>query len=275
MFYVYLPTSWCKRFGISSASKVYVDFDDKNNLIVSPKISEKKHKHLEFSTVETELEVINKLIVACYLNPLGSFKINIPKKVDYTQLLNQKRLISLELVEFNKDSITCDSSVSISDPLALLTTMARKIRNLIVIMIKRPDKELIDKYEEEIDRNNILIEKSVLAAFSNIGQSSIKTIDLHFISLISRYLERVVDYLTAMEKIDEKYLVMLEKSIEKISIIIENITKKQVSIDSSVELTKQIIQLPGEKKEEDRIKRNMTHIAEVVMDWVISKQANT
>ncbi len=272
MFYVYLPTAWCKKLGINQHSKVGLEVDNNNNLNVSPRLTQKKAKHLEFKIDETDLEVINRLIVSCYLNPLGSFKIKLSKNIDYTKLLDQKRLISLELVEFSEDSITCDASVSISDPLALLTTMARKIRNMIVVMIKKPNKDLIEKYEEEIDRNNILIEKSVLAAFANLSHTSIKTSDLHFMSIISRSLERMVDWLIIIDKPQKNFLNSLESTLKKLSEIIDNINKKQVNINLAIDLIKQANYLEEKEREEERIKRNMLTISEAVMDWMISKQ---
>ena len=42
-------------------------------------VKEKEAKHIDLSIDETNLEVINKLIVACYINPTKSFRIKLKK----------------------------------------------------------------------------------------------------------------------------------------------------------------------------------------------------
>ena len=126
MHYLYLPTSWCREHKISSKSKVSIEQSSDGSLLVSPHITEKKPKHLKLSIAEDEPEIINKLVVACYINPIASFEINLEKEMDFTKLLNQKRLISLESIEIDKKQITCHGAITVSDPESLLKTMAKK-----------------------------------------------------------------------------------------------------------------------------------------------------
>ena len=128
MHYMYLPTSWCREHKISSKSKISIEQSSEGRLIISPQITEKKPKNLKFNISEDDQEVIHKLVVACYINPVNSFEINFEKELDFTKLLHQKRLISLESVEIDKKQITCSGTISVSDPESLLKTMTRKIK---------------------------------------------------------------------------------------------------------------------------------------------------
>jgi len=165
MHYLYLPTSWCREHKISSKSKISIEQSSDGNLIISPQITEKKPKHLKFNISFDEPELIHKLVVALYINPVSSFEIHMEKEMEFTKLLNHRRLISLESVEIDKKQITCDSTVTISDPASLLKTMAKKIKNLIIVMNHNYNRELIDRYEDEIDRSKMLIDKSVIGSF--------------------------------------------------------------------------------------------------------------
>src|SRR3989338_9483189 len=129
MHYFYLPTSWCRDRKIGPHSKVSISYGGNGSLIISPEITEKKPKHLKLSITEDDQDIIHKLVVASYINPASSFEISLEKEMDFTKLLNQKRLISLESVEIDKKQITCNGAISISDPESLLKTMAKKVKN--------------------------------------------------------------------------------------------------------------------------------------------------
>src|SRR3989338_7702806 len=94
MHYVYLPTSWCRDRKLSSGSKVSISYGRDGSLIISPQATEKNSKHLKFSISEDDQDIIHKLVVAAYINPASSFEITLQKEMDFTKLLNQKRLIS-------------------------------------------------------------------------------------------------------------------------------------------------------------------------------------
>ena len=143
MHYLYLPTSWCREHKIDSKSKVSIEQSSDGTLIASPQITEKKPKHLIFNISEDDREIIHKLVVASYINPVATFEINFEKEMDFAKLLNQKRLISMESVEIDKKQITCHGSISVSDPESLLKTVARKIKNMIIVMQNSYDKERI------------------------------------------------------------------------------------------------------------------------------------
>jgi phosphate uptake regulator len=274
MHYVYLPTSWCKEHKIASKTKVSLEQTSEGVLIISPGIIEKKPKHLKLNISEDDEEIIHKLIVASYINPASSFEINMDKEMDLTKLLNQKRLISLESVEIDKKQITSDGAVTVADPDSLLKTMVKKIRNLIIVMEKNPKLELVSRYEDEIDRSKMLIEKSVIGSMSGMKSTKLKTIDLYYISLISKELERMVDRVICLKWDNGNFLGKLSEPIELLHDILQDFSK----LDQKMALEfakKALIKVPDNlrgAKEYDmhRIKQNLITISEVVLDWMIT-----
>ena len=149
MFYVYLPTRWCKKYKIHGKSKVAIQLANDGSLSIQPHIVEKKPISLSFNIQEDNPDTIHKLIVACYINPLNSFNITVGKDVDLNKILNQRDLFALEMVELSGNKISCESTIRVSDPVSLLRTMSKKILNLINIMSHNPEKDIIQRYEEE------------------------------------------------------------------------------------------------------------------------------
>ncbi|RMF06116.1 hypothetical protein D6764_03015 [Candidatus Woesearchaeota archaeon] len=205
MFYLYLPTSWCRKHGIDRNSKLSISVNSDGTLSVFPEVKKKKEKEIKLSVDEQDQDIINKIIVACYIAPASSFKIMLKHGIDSARLLDQKKLLNVELVEFDGKNITCESSISVSDPQSLLRTMLTKIKNMISIMLSPHEPELLERYEEEIDRSMLLIEKSSLSLLSFSEQSHLKATDVHFISLLAKSFERITDHLQFLaRKTEEK-----------------------------------------------------------------------
>lgn len=273
MHYLYLPTSWCREHKIGSKSKVSIEHSSDGKLIVSPGISEKKQKHLKFSISEDEEEVIHKLVVAAYINPAASFEINMEKEMDLTKLLNQKRLISLESVEIDKNQITSNGTVTVSDPESLLKTMVKKVRNMIIIMQKNYDKELISRYEDEIDRIKMLIDKSVIASLAIGNTSKLRIIDLFYIALISKEIERMVDRLICLDSGSKKFLDDVIKPIEMLQGILQDTSS--LDQDAAITFAKSVLIKTDDAKsarnhDMGRVKQNLITISEVIMDWMVT-----
>ena len=274
MHYVYLPTSWCRKYNISSKSKVSIEYNGDGSITISPEVTEKKPKHIIFHISEDEPEVINKLVVASYISPAASFEINMDKGLDFTKLLNEKRLISLESVEIDKKQITSDGTATVSEPGSLLKTMIRKIKNMIIVMSNNYDKELIGRYEDEVDRSKMLIDKSVISTLTFGKTTTLKNIDLYYISLISKELERMVDGLICLEAGNEKFLDEIIKPIE----ILQKVLQDIFSLDQelAMELAKAVSSIRtvevNDVKTNDmsRITHNLDTISEVVMDWMVT-----
>ena len=274
MHYVYLPTLWCREHNIGAKSKISLEHNTDGSIIISPELIEKKPKHLKFNIDEDEPEVIHKLVVASYINPVASFEINMGKERDFTNLLNQKRLISLESVEIDKKQITSHGVVTVSDPGSLLKTMVKKIKNMIIVMSKNYDKELIQRYEDEIDRSKMLIDKCVIGSLTFERTTKLKNIDLYYISLISKELERMVDRLICLDKTNKKFLDEISKPIE----ILQNILQEpsQLNQNHAIEFAKSIssikrIEVKDVKTNDmSRIIQNLDTISEVIMDWMVT-----
>ncbi len=276
MHYLYLPTSWCREHKIGSKAKVSIEQSSDGTLIISPQLAEKKLKNLKFNISEDDQEIIHKLVVACYINPVNSFEINFEKEMDYTKLLNQKRLISLESVEIDKKQITCNGTISVSDPESLLKTMTKKIKNMITVMQNNYDKELIERYEDEIDRSKMLIDKSVISSLAFERNTRLKTIDLYYISLISKDLERMVDHLICVSSRESDFLSLVYDVIEQLQNIIENtISLNHKTALQFIKKTAKIKSLEVKdikSYDKERIRLSLTTIAEVITDWAITRE---
>lgn len=277
MHYIYLPTSWCKKYNINSDTKVSLVINNDGSLSIFPAVKEVEKKTVNITLPEATPNVLIKLIMACYINPTKSFNIKLEKETDLSKILDKKGSISaLEFVELDESSITHESSISIKDPNSLLKTMVKKIKNLVNVMIEHYDKELINKYEEEIDRSKLLITKSVTSSLALNEPTKLKTVDLYYIALLSQDLERMVDSLIFVEK---KQIIFLKKIlgiIDNIKNLLEELDK--LNINKVIELEKNIslLRVPevGNIKTYGlrRIKRHFSNIAEVFFDWAVTKE---
>lgn len=276
MHYLYLPTSWCREHKIGSKSKVGIEQSSDGTLTISPQIIERKPKHLKLSIAEDDEEVIHKLAVACYINPVSSFEINFEKELDFTRLLNQKRLISLESVEIDKKQITCHGAVTVNDPESLIKTMTKKIKNMITVMQKSYDKELIGRYEDEIDRSKMLIDKSIISSLTFERATKSKTIDLYYISLISKDLERMVDHLIRISNKESEFLTTLHDVITQLQSIIDN--TGNLNHKTALQFAKKVSKIREfevkdiKSYDKERIRLSLITIAEVITDWAITRE---
>ena len=278
MHYVYLPTNWCKKHKITSDSKLSIEENSTGALVLYPRHTKKEEKTLELSIDEEDQDIINKLIMACYINPLSSFKIRLSKDMDVSKLLIQKNIMSIESVEIDKKVISSDSSISLSDPDLLLKTLVKKVKNLVVMMNSNYNEELMKRYEEEVDRSKILIEKSIISYMTYSSPPKLKMIDLFYISQITRDLERTVDHLINLKKQDANFIKQIEVIIQNLKDNIENWqpTKKSGGFEyqSSIEFLKKVKKLSyhDDKKNYDkrRIKSLLLNVSEVLLDWSIT-----
>ncbi len=278
MYYVYLPTSWCRKFHISSDSKLQVEMTSEGKLLLSSTIEEKKAKHLEISVEETDLDILNKLIVACYINPTGSFKINLKEKLDQARLLDQKRLVSVELVEMEGKTIICESTVSIAEPELLLKTIINKVKNMLIVMSKNYNAELVSRYEEEIDRNRLLVDKAMISALTYMKVSKVRTIDLYYIAQIARELEHIADYLILINPKDTRFFGEIRDYIDGLKQITDMIYQKGLQYKEAIRFAKRILQMKKtpvaslELYHKHQVKNALQTISEVLIDWSITNE---
>ncbi|MFO8015771.1 MAG: PhoU domain-containing protein [Candidatus Woesearchaeota archaeon] len=278
MHYMYLPTSWCREHKIGAASKVGIRQGSGGSLVITPKLVDKKRKKINLSVSEDNLEIINKLVVACYINPLDSFTINLEKALDQRKLLDQKRLLSVELMEIEGKKVTCESSFGVSEPDILLRTLVSKIKNMLIVMTRNYNEELIQRYEEEIDRNRLLIDKSVISSITFNRETRMKTINLHYISLIAKDLERMVDHLILVDRKDKAFIESITELMSSLKDVIEVALDPEKSLDYNyvIKFARKIFRMKEDKVVDIksyykiRVRHYFGSISEVLMDWAVT-----
>lgn len=276
MKYLYLPTKWCKDQKISANSKVMVEQRNDGSLSIIPEVRERKVTNITLSIEDTDFDIIQKLIVACYINPADSFKIELKRDIDPIEMLNHNGLVSLEMVEIDKNQIVCESEIKVSDPESLLRTSIRKIKNVLTIMMKNYHKELIERYENEIDRNKLLISKAVIGALTYHSPTRLKTIELHYIGLVSTYLEGMTDHLITISQEEKEFLQQVMEAVSALQDIFERIEeldhqKAIAFLKSANSITTPLVKdIKTYRKR--RVKKYLVNVGEVVLDWAITKE---
>ena len=277
MYYVYLPTSWCRKLKIAPNANLCISENSDHSLSISTTARETKPKVVNLTLPSEYDDILINLIIACYVNPLHSFRIETEKTADLNHLLSQKSVISgLEFVELDGETITYEASMTINKPDSLLKTMFKKTRNLLTIMIHNYDKVLINKFEDEIDKSKILIQKSVIGALLLNTPMNLKYIEMYYIAQIAVDLERLVDYMIRLDKREKKFLNDCLLLVESLKDLIENIPN--LDYLKAASFTKNVIQMKGYKSDslknfdKQKIKKHFQNIAELILDWSISKK---
>ena len=279
MHYVYLPTQWCKKHRITSVSNVTLQEGSRGELSIFPDIKETSSKNLVLNLKEENLDTLAKVIVACYINPAKSFKINLDSDIDLSKLLLQKQVFAVDFVELENKTIFCEAGVSISDPESLLKTLSRRIKGLLQVMTSDYDSSLIEKYEEEIDKGKVLLEKTVISSLASNRIQKVKAIDLHYISLIAYNLEMMVDHLIQIKKNETDFLKSIATVVDYLNQVIEKLTTEHgIREQEAIAFINQI----GSLKEVEvtnvstyykkRIRDCLTNVSEVLIDWAITNK---
>jgi len=247
------------------------------SISIFPEVIEKEGKTINITLPEATSDILIKLIMACYINPTKSFNIKLEKETKLSDILDKKKAISaLEFVELDENNITHESSLSIKDPDSLLKTMVKKIKNLISVMVEHYDKELINKYEEEIDRSKLLITKSVTSSLVLNEPTKLKTVDLHYIALLSQNLERMVDSLILVDQNEVGFLRKILKIFENIKDLLEDLNKLELTGVIELEKNISLVKTPEIENIKTyglrRIKRHLSNVSDVFFDWAITKE---
>ncbi len=283
MQYLYLPTQWCRKHSIKSGSIVGISENSSGSLVISPKRTEEELRSISILLDDNDPEIVSRLVFACYHNPLSSFNIRLNKGLTASAILRQKKIISTVSIEIDKNTISSESSVLTLNPDQLLRTMVKKIKNLTIVMLENHDESLVRTYEEEIDRSNRLIQKSVIYSFILGTSHNYRTIDLYYISLIARDLERLADHIIGLRGEDRKYLREVMPVIDDLSRICSRIDLKKnsryPSYSKAIEFARRAspienIAMNGQAQyHKRRIKGLLNKISEVLMDWGITNKA--
>jgi phosphate uptake regulator len=275
MKYLYLPTKWCKEQKITANSKVMVEQKSDGSLLIVPELRDRKVANLNLTLDDDDFDIIQKLIVACYINPADSFRISLKKTIDPVKLMENEGLVSLEMVEIDENQVICESEVAVSDPESLLRTSIRKIKNVLIIMMKNNHEKLIARYENEIDRNKLLISKAVIGALTYRAPSRLKSIELHYTGLISTHLEGMADHLIVVEQ-DNEFLEQVMDAVDCLQKIFERLDELThneaiVFLKKVGEITTPIVKdLDTYRKR--RVKKYLVNTGEVLLDWSVTKE---
>jgi phosphate uptake regulator len=280
-FYLYLPANWCKSNGIKNDTQLSLETSSDGKLIVSSKQENENEKELSLRISEDngkiDSRVVNMFIVASYLNPIKSFKIKLGKPLSSLDILDQKRLMSnIELVEFGEDRISCESTISVDDPDILLKIMIRKMVNMTRVIQTNEAKELVDHYEEEIDRSNTLIQKAAISSLMFKRSSKLRHIELFYIAILSKNLEGLADQLFSSTGNRNS-----KKIAKEVQNILLNILKCIDTLDygSASSFVNDVLKSTDKMTEKDsctvRIKALLHHISETLIDWTVTKEVDT
>ena len=271
-YYLYLPASWCREHKITTDSTVFLDRSSTGNLEVKPKKDDTTLSSLKLELTDSNHDVINKMLIATYINPVKEFGINLTEKLTPDQILGHKSLLGgLELIDFEESSITCQTALALSDPDILLDAMIKKLLRITKLMQQDSKHELINKYEEEIDKTNLLIHKSIISSLMYRKESKLRHIDLFYIGLISRSIEQIADLLIAIEN-DKPIIKTVERMITSLSNALEKIT-----MENAISFVKEIGKLEKvqvknlETYKKKKIYSVFDKIAETLCDWYITE----
>jgi hypothetical protein len=274
-YYLYLPAIWCRQNSITTSSKVVLETTSEGNLLVMPYSNERIDSAFTFNLKEHDMKIINKFLVGAYLNPIKSFSIKLDRKITSLDILDQKKLIGgVEVVEFGEDQIMCESSITVEDPTVLLKTMIKKVANMLHVMMKSSSPELLQRYEEEIDRSNMLITKSVLSSMMFRTSTKLRNIDLFYMALLSKNLEGLADNLPRLKKNHD-----LQNSCHEIMNSLLKILE-QMSLDGAVGFAKSVGALNAYIDRTDKthflsaLRSHLSQLVDIIVDWTITKEVD-
>ena len=87
-------------------------------------------------------------------------------------------------MDFEESLITCRTSLALSDPDSLLKGVIKKVLSIARLMKEDKKHELIKKYEEEVDKSNLLIHKAIITTLMYRQESKLRHIDLFSLFLL-------------------------------------------------------------------------------------------
>jgi phosphate uptake regulator len=274
-YYIYLPAAWCKQNSITTKSQVVLETSSEGNLLVLPYSSERIDSTLTINLKEHDMKIINKFLVGAYLNPIKSFTIKLDRRITSLDILDQKKLIGgVEVVEFGEDQIMCESSMTVEDPGLLLRTMIKKVANMLHVMMKNSTPELLQRYEEEIDRSNMLITKSVMSSMMFRTSTRLRNIDLFYMALLSKNLEGLADNLPRIKKNES----MQKTLMELMNLLLK--TLESMTVDDCVCFAKEVGVLSASIDKCDKthylaaLRSHLSQLVEIIVDWAITKEVD-
>lgn len=283
MHYIYLPSKWCRQKNITLGSRLEVDVDSSGNLVLSTK-AKSVEKNIKVTLNEDDLDIISKVVMGCFLNPVSSFEVNITGRVKHKDLMNCRSLLSTTMIEIDDDNnLYSEPIVTIDNPLSVFLLMVNKAKTLVKIMRDDYDERLVEQYEEEIDWSNTMINKAVIASFMHKRDAKRKLVELHYLSLISNYLERTIDRVVTIGKdgeIDTKekrFLLDIYRILENLYALakaVQNDDYEMFNYKEAVLFAKKVKSLKIDREifAEMLVKKSLRYCSEVLIDWAITNQ---
>jgi phosphate uptake regulator len=151
---------------------------------------------------------------------------------------------------------------------------------MLVVFADDPNKELIQKYEEEIDRNRIMIDKAVISSMMNKRESKLRTVDLFYIALIAKDIERLADHIIVIDEKEKQFLTDVLDVVKSLKEMIDLATDPKTKIDyhSAIKFSAKAIKLKEgkgsgiESYHKVRIRHYLANISDVLMDWAVTNE---
>jgi len=137
-------------------------------------------------------------------------------------------------------------------------------------MKEQGDHDLIQRYEEEIDKAKVLISKSIIASLMYRRESKMRHIELYYIGTISRNLEKMSDILITIEK-DMDLINTIESRMELLLEVLNDLSQQNVvEFIKSVEALEIVNVKDIETYKKKRIYSHLGRISEFLCDWLVT-----
>ena len=268
--YLYLPSDWCKRHNITRGSSLVVERTAEGALLLKSETTENQRQDLHVVLDVTDPRVVSKFVVASSLLPVNSFNIRLRDKVPQLEILEQRKLLGgVEMVEFGGKTISCEHLVMAQDPLALLRTMIRKLTHLLHLLQEEHDEHLLERYEEEIDRSNVLITKSAMSALLHRPSGNLRAIELFYLAILSKNLECFADELHQLKK--QKHTLKACTALMRHLLKTLDILNCKTAGDFAQQAVL-LIERIAKRQHTELLQMSLHQCADAVVDWALTKE---
>ena len=133
------------------------------------------------------------------------------------------------------------------------------------------NKELIERFEEEIDHGKVMIYKTIIASLMHKRESRLRLVELHYLSLINIYIERMADHIvsTTLDAKTKEFLMDVRAILERLSQMMKKEQQgEKILKEDAIEFFKNVKQISGTPL----IHSKLNDISEVLMDWAITNE---
>ncbi|MBI1970906.1 hypothetical protein HYS47_04105, partial [Candidatus Woesearchaeota archaeon] len=139
--------------------------------------------------------------------------------------------------------------------------------------------DLIKKYEEEIDRNKLLMEKSIISTLVFNRPQKVKTVHLYYITGIAKHLEGIADLLLFIDKKERQFLQNVIEKIDHLKELLGDMSHvEQFQYQTAIAFCKDINAMKEtsitsvQAYHQQRIKEHFVAISEILMDMAMTNE---